>query len=156
MEEENILEALAGILEKYTPERHNLLPLLLEIQEECGYLPALVLEKTAEALGLPAVDLYGVATVFHRFRLHPMGRRQIKVCLGTACYLTGGEIALRSFERRLDIKVGETTPDGEISLEEVACLGCCSLAPAVQVDDLVEGGVTPTKVEGILLNLAGI
>jgi len=153
IDEENILEALAGILRKYSPKRRNLLPLLQDIQEEFGYLPVIAMEKAAEALGIPAVDVYGAATVFSRFRLHPPGRRQIKVCMGTACYLTGGEIALSSFERRLGIKVGETTPDREISLEEAACLGCCSLAPAVQVDDLVEGGVTPTRVEGILLSL---
>jgi len=151
MEQVNIPEIVAGVLNKYPAERRNLLPILHDIQEKLGYLPIPAIEMVSGALGVFPVDLYGAATVFTRFRLYPPGRHQIKVCMGTACYLTGGEFALNSFERRLDIKVGETTQDREFSLEEAACLGCCSLAPVAQIDGLIEGSVTPTKVDGLLL-----
>lgn len=141
------------ILNKYSAEPRNLIPVLHDIQEKFGYLPLPAMEKVAEALGIPAVDVYGTVTYFNRFRLSPPGRHQIQVCMGTACYMAGGQIALDSFERRLKIRAGETTPDGEFGLEQAACVGCCSLAPVVVVDTLVEGKVTPTRVDGLLLSL---
>lgn len=141
------------ILNKYSAEPRNLIPVLHDIQEKFGYLPLPAMEKVAEVLGIPAVDVYGTATFFNRFRLNPPGRHQIQVCMGTACYMAGGQIALDSFERRLKIRAGETTLDGEFSLEQAACVGCCSLAPVVVVDTFVEGKVTPTRVDGLLLSL---
>jgi len=149
---DTILNYVCEILKNYSAERRNLLPVLREMQEKLGYLPVQAMEKVAEALGIPAVDVYGAATFFNLFRLSPPGKHQIKVCMGTACFMAGGQIALDSFERRLDIRAGETTPDGEFSLEEAACVGCCSLAPVVVVDDFFEGSVTPTRVDGILLS----
>jgi NADH-quinone oxidoreductase subunit E len=111
------------------------------------------MEKIALELGVPAVDVYGLATFYNQFRLNPPGENQIKVCMGTACYMAGGQIALESFERRLEIKENETTPDRKYSLERVACVGCCSMAPVVVVNDQVEGSVTPTRVDGIILAL---
>ena len=95
-----------------------------------------------------------MATFYNQFRLHPPGKHQIKVCMGTACYMVGGKIALESFERRLQIKEGETTRDRKFSLERVACVGCCSMAPVVVVDEKIEQRVTPTRVDGIMLALA--
>jgi len=97
------------------------------------------------------VDVYSVATFYNQFRLNPPGKHQIKVCMGTACHIMGGHIVMDSFERRLEIKEGETTPDREFSLERVACVGCCALAPVVVVDDKVEAKVSPIRVDGILL-----
>jgi NADH-quinone oxidoreductase subunit E len=106
--------------------------------------------EVAGRLGIPAVDVYGVATFYNQFRLHPPGRHQIKVCMGTACHMKGGNIILDHWERRLDIRVGQTTPDREFGLERVACVGCCTLAPVTVVDDTVHGKMTPTKVDGLL------
>lgn len=150
-QKEIIYRSVGDILKNYSCERQNLIPVLQDVQEKFGYLPVMAMEIIADAFGIPAVDVYGPARFFNRFRLNPAGKNQIKVCMGTACYMAGGEFALESFERRLSIKEGETTPDGEFSLERVACVGCCSLAPVVVVNDLVEGHVTPTRVDGLLL-----
>jgi NADH-quinone oxidoreductase subunit E len=139
-------------LHDHEAARENLIPILLQVQEELGYLPALAMEQIATALQVPAVDIYGLATFYNQFRLHPPGKHQVKVCMGTACYMVGGRIALECFERRLEISEGETTPDRKFSLERVACVGCCTMAPVVVVDEQVEGRVTPTRVDGILLS----
>jgi len=151
-EEEHIRTSVAGVLHDHEAARENLIPILLQVQEELGYLPALAMEQIATALQVPAVDIYGLATFYNQFRLHPPGKHQVKVCMGTACYMVGGRIALECFERRLEISEGETTPDRKFSLERVACVGCCTMAPVVVVDKQVEGRVTPTRVDGILLS----
>lgn len=139
------------ILSRHEPDRNNLLPILQEVQEVLGYLPKEAMQAVAVAVRIPEVDVYAVATFYNQFRLKPPGKHQIKVCMGTACHLTGGHIIMDSFERRLEINEGETTPDREFSLERVACVGCCALAPVVVVDNKVEAKVRPTRVDGILL-----
>ncbi|HPU01920.1 MAG TPA: NADH-quinone oxidoreductase subunit NuoE [Bacillota bacterium] len=151
-EEELIRKSVDKALRKHEATRENLIPILLQVQEALGYLPGLAMEQIAAALKMPAVEVYGLATFYNQFRLHPPGKHQVKVCMGTACYMVGGRIALECFERRLGIKEGETTPDREFSLERVACVGCCTMAPVVVVDEHVEGKVTPTRVDGILLS----
>ncbi len=150
-EKEVIVNNVEGILEEFNPVQENLVPILQEVQERLGYIPTLAMEMIATALNLPPVDVYGPATFYNQFRLVPPGKYQFKVCMGTACYMAGGQIALDSFERRLNIKEGETTPDREFGLEHVTCVGCCTLAPVVMIGDQVEGHVTPTRVDGILL-----
>jgi NADH-quinone oxidoreductase subunit E len=150
-EREEILKIVGDILKNHAANRENLIPILQQVQAKLGYLPGPAMEKIAAASGVPAVDLYGLATFYNQFRLHPPGKHRVNVCMGTACYMAGGRIALDSFERRLKIKEGETTPDRNFSLERVACVGCCTMAPVVVVDDKVEGRVTPTRVDGILL-----
>lgn len=151
-EEELIRKSVSGVLQEYEAAQENLIPILLQVQEMLGYLPGPAMEQIAAALKIPAVDVYGLATFYNQFRLHPPGKHQLKVCMGTACYMVGGRIALECFERRLGIKEGETTPGREFSLERVACVGCCTMAPVVVVDEQVEGKVTPTRVDGILLS----
>lgn len=151
-EEELIRTSVAAVLRDHETARESLIPILLQVQEELGYLPAPAMEQIAAALQIPAVDVYGLATFYNQFRLYPPGKHQVKVCMGTACYMVGGRIALECFERRLEISEGETTPDREFSLERVACVGCCTMAPVVVVDEQVEGHVTPTRVDGILLS----
>ncbi len=151
-EREEIIRTVEQIMEKCQSDREKLLPVLQEVQGQLGYLPNLAMEKVAEAMGIPAVDVYGMATFYNQFRLNPPGDHQIKVCMGTACYMVGGQIAMDSFERRLEIEEGETTPDRKFSLERVACVGCCTLAPVVVIDNMVEGHVTPTRVDGLLLD----
>lgn len=151
-EKEVINQQAEEILKKYENTRENLIPILQELQTRLGYLPGPAMETIAKAINVPAVNVYGLATFYNQFRLNPPGKHQIKVCMGTACYMAGGQIALDSFERRLNIKEGETTEDRNFSLERVACVGCCSLAPVVIVDDVIEGKVTATRVDGLMLS----
>ena len=151
-EKEIISNELQDIVDEYQSKPENLIPILQKVQDKLGYLPLPAMEKIAQALHIPAVDVFGPATFYNQFRLNPPGEHQVKVCMGTACYMAGGSIAMESFERRLNIKEGETSPDRKYSLERVACVGCCTMAPVVVVDDEVEGSVTPTRVDGIMLS----
>lgn len=148
--DEQYQQTVSTILQEYDHNRSNLLPVLQEIQKRLEYLPQEGMRQVAAAFGIPEVDVYSVATFYNQFKLHPPGRHKIKVCLGTACHMMGGYTILDCFERRLNIKEGETTPDREFSLERVACVGCCTLAPVVIINEKTEGKVTPTRVDGIL------
>jgi len=150
-EEEAILEDIAEMLSRSEKQRENLIPILQEIQQRHSYLSPDAMEMVAQHLGISSSEVYGVATFYNQFRFHPPGKHQIKVCLGTACHVVGGDIILENFERKLGIKDGETTPDREFSIERVACVGCCALAPVAIVDDVVQACMAPSKVEGILL-----
>jgi len=152
-EREQILETVEEVLKKNSKTREDVIPILQQVQARLSYLPELAMEKLAEGLEIPAVDIYGLATFYNQFRLNPPGKHEVKVCLGTACYMAGGKITLESFERRMDIKEGETRADRLYSLERVACVGCCTMAPVAVVDDTVEGHVTPTRVDGVMLAL---
>ncbi len=154
-ERETILSEVENTLQDKEKTRENLIPILQQVQKKLGYLPGLAMEKIGEALGIPAVDVFGLATFYDQFRLNPPGEHEIKVCMGTACYMTGGRIALDSFKRKLEINEGETTSDRKYSLERVACVGCCTMAPVVVVDERIEGHVTATRVDGLMLELQG-
>jgi NADH-quinone oxidoreductase subunit E len=147
-------EQLSAILEKHGRE-NNLIPLLLEIQKGLGYLPKEGLRKVADLLGMRAMDVWGVATFFNQFRHTPLGKNHVKVCMGTACHLAGGQVVLEAFERELDIKVGETKEDGSFSLERVACIGCCMLAPVVMIKDRIFSRMSSLKTEESLIPYRG-
>lgn len=140
------------LLENFPKERDTLIPLLQKAQKTFGYLPKEFMEEAARYLEIPEAEVYGVATFYDQFRFHPPGKHPIKVCLGTACHIKGGQVILESWERRLQIKVGQTTPDREFSLDRVACAGCCALGPVAVIDEKVHGHMAPTKVDGILLS----
>ncbi|NWF91780.1 MAG: NADH-quinone oxidoreductase subunit NuoE [Syntrophaceae bacterium] len=144
-------EQLSHILERHRGERNGLIPILLEIQREFGYLPKEAMPRVAESLGIKPVEVWGVATFFNQFRLTPLGRNHIKVCMGTACHLAGGRLVLEALERELNIKVGETSPDGHFSLERVACIGCCMLAPVAVIKDKIYPKMSSFKVEEALI-----
>ncbi len=148
---EAMLEDIAAMLAAFEKKRENLIPILQAIQERHAYLAPSAIRMAATHLGVSASEVYGVATFYNQFRFDPPGRRQIKVCLGTACHVVGGEIILENFERKLGVKRGETTPDGEFSVERVACVGCCALAPVAMVNEATHGHMAPSKVEGLLL-----
>jgi NADH-quinone oxidoreductase subunit E len=154
-EREQILKTVDEILNNHEINRNQLIPILQKVQAKLGYLPGPAMDHIASAAGIPAVEVYGLATFYNQFRLNPPGKHQLKVCMGTACYMVGGQIALDSFKRRLNIKEGQTTQDRKFSLERVACVGCCTRAPVVVVDETVESRVTPTRVDGILLSFEG-
>ncbi|MDI6775701.1 MAG: NADH-quinone oxidoreductase subunit NuoE [Syntrophales bacterium] len=144
-------EKLAGIIHGYRGERRELIPLLQEIQEELGYLPREAMEEIANFLRIPKVLVWGVATFYNQFRFVPLGKYPIRVCLGTACHLAGGNLILEALERELNITVGGTTEDYKFSMERVACIGCCMLAPVVVIKTKIYPGMTPFKVEESLI-----
>jgi NADH-quinone oxidoreductase subunit E len=149
--EKTILNDIASHLKDVGKERGNLIPILQMIQERHTYLPSEAINMVAEHLGIRPCEVYGVATFYNQFRFHPPGRHPIKVCLGTACHVRGSDIILERFERKLEIKDGQTTHDREFSIDRVACVGCCALAPVSIVDETVHGHMAPSKVEGIIL-----
>ncbi len=151
LEEETILKDITEKLSGFDKKRENLIPILQMIQKRHAYLPAGAPGMVAHHLNIHPSEVYGVATFYNQFRFHPPGRHPIKVCLGTACHVRGGDIILENFERKLGIQDGKTTPDGEFSIERVACVGCCALAPVAVVDDTVQGHMAPSKVEGLIL-----
>ncbi len=144
-------EQLSETLSSYSREKRNLIPLLQEYQTKLGYLPEEVMQEIAASLGIPEVEVYGVATFYNQFRFVPLGKHHTRVCMGTACHLAGGKLVLEALERELEIKVGETSEDGEFSLERVACIGCCMLAPVMVVGDKIYPRMTPFKVEEALV-----
>lgn len=134
-------------------ERKQLVRLLQIAQNVMGYLPDKVLSLVADHLALTRSETYGVASFYNQFRFTPPGKNQIKICMGTACHVKGGEIILENFERKLEIKEGETTRDREFSIERVACVGCCALAPVVLIGEDIQGHMAPSKVEGLVLQM---
>ncbi|MBK5100003.1 MAG: NADH-quinone oxidoreductase subunit NuoE [Desulfobacteraceae bacterium] len=142
---------LGAMLPVSGTDRGDLIPILQMVQERYAYLAPEAIRMVAEHMKITPCEVYGVATFYNQFRFHPPGKHQIKVCLGTACHVRGGDIILENFERKLGIREGETTPDREFSIERVACVGCCALAPVAVVDETVQGGMAPSKVEGIIL-----
>ena len=145
------LDTVRQRLAETARSRTQLIPILQMIMAVCRFVPAEALGMAAAHLGIPASEVYGVATFYNQFRFTPPGRNPIKVCLGTACHVRGGDIILENFERRLGISEGETTADREYSLERVACVGCCALAPVALVGDAVHGHMAPSKTEGLVL-----
>jgi NADH-quinone oxidoreductase subunit E len=152
-EERAGLVHVASKLETYDKQRGHLIPILQMAQEELSYLPSEAIEMVAEHLAIPECEVYGVATFYNQFRFNPPGKHPIKICLGTACHVRSGDIILENFERKLEISDGETTPDREFSIERVACVGCCALAPVAVIDETVHGHMAPSKVEGLLMRI---
>jgi len=150
-EDKAMLHDIASILTSFETQRCNLIPILQWIQKKYSYLPPAALKMVSKHLNISNCEVYGVATFYNQFRFHPPGKHQIKVCLGTACHVRGSDIILENFERKLEIKHGETTLDREFSIDRVVCIGCCALAPVAVVDDKVYGRMAPSKVEGLLL-----
>jgi len=147
-EEKRLLNDLINGLKNFGTERGKLIPILQMVQQKFSYLPGKAIEIVAAHLSLPASEVYGVATFYNQFRFNPPGKYPFKICLGTACHVKGGGIILENFERKLGIKDGETTEDREFSIERVACVGCCALAPVALLGETVHGHMAPSKVEG--------
>jgi len=140
---------LDEILSRYDTSRSDLIPILQEVQSSFGYLPEEVMVGIAKFFCLPASIVYGVSTFYAQFKFVPMGKTIVKVCRGTACHVRGVAQVLREIENRLGIKSEETTEDLEYSLETVACIGACALAPAIVINKDVHGKMTTKKVREI-------
>ncbi len=138
------------LIKKHGRKKGVLIPLLQDIQKEYGYVPAEAVELVSKEIGIFPVEIYGVLTFYAQFYLTPRGKHTIRVCQGTACHVMGGKEILDYLSNKLDIKEGETTKDGIFSLERVACLGCCGMAPVVQVDEDFYGNCTIQKMDEML------
>jgi NADH-quinone oxidoreductase subunit E len=143
----SIKETVRGILEKHEgASKDNLIAILQETQEAIGYLPTEAMQEIAEFLNLTDGEVFGVATFYAQFRFAPSGKNRVTVCRGTACHVRGGARILKEVQQRLGIKSGETTPDLEYTLDTVACIGACALAPNLTINDNVHGQLTTKKV----------
>ena len=131
----DIKKTVDGLIDRIGTTPEKAIPLLQAVQEEFRYVPLEAIAHIANSTEMTETRLYGVATFYSQFRLEPVGENIIKVCHGTACHVAGAEGVTETLEQRLEICDGETTPDGKYTLESVACLGCCSLAPVVALDD---------------------
>ena len=144
-------QAIADTLAHHGKEKKDLIPLLQEVQARLGYLPKEALQRIAHFLEMPEVEIWGVATFYNQFRFVPLGKFRTTVCMGTACHLAGGRLIQEALERELNVKVGGTTGDGNFSLERVACIGCCMLAPVAVINEKIYPKMTPFKVEESLI-----
>jgi NADH-quinone oxidoreductase subunit E len=150
-EDERLLEETKFFLKDFSPTRESLIPILQAVQNKFGFIPPETIKEIASFLGIVPGEIFGVANFYNQFRFIPPGKHAIKVCLGTACHVRGGNIILEEWERRLGIKEGEVTEDREFSLDRVACVGCCALAPVAVIGDEVHGRLSPSAINGILL-----
>jgi NADH-quinone oxidoreductase subunit E len=125
----DVQDKLKEIFAKYQGEKHELIPILQETQEKFRYLPAAAIREISRFLQVPESAIYGVATFYAQFKLTPLGKKVIRICRGTACHVRGSGKVLTEMEKQLGIKAGETTPDLEYTLETIACIGACALAP---------------------------
>ena len=147
------LELIDPLIRKYKGKKGNMIPLLQGTQEIYGYLPRMAFEKIASDTGLNLSEMFGVATFYSQFRLKPVGKHIIKVCHGTACHVQNAKEISEALEEALKIRDGETTEDRFYTLESVACLGCCSLAPVMMVRDQTYGKLTGNEATKIVKNI---
>jgi NADH-quinone oxidoreductase subunit E len=136
------LDLLKPLIEKFKTKKGNMIPLLQGTQNLYGFIPEAAFNLISEQTGLNISEMYGVATFYAQFRLKPVGKIIIKVCHGTACHVQNANMISDAIEEALQIKDGETTRDGLFTLESVACLGCCSLAPVMMIGDESYGKLT--------------
>jgi NADH-quinone oxidoreductase subunit E len=146
----DVRDKLKRIFSRYTGEQQELIPILQETQEQFHYLPALAIKEIARFLHIPESFVYGVSTFYAQFKLTPLGKKVIRVCRGTACHVRGSSKVLAEVEKLLGIKAGETTQDMKYSLETVACIGACALAPTMTIDNETYGKMTAKKVAEVL------
>lgn len=143
-------DVMSAILGEFKGERGDLIPVLQRSQERMGYLRQDAIRQISRWLKVSENEIFGVATFYAQFRLHPPGEHHIRVCLGTACHVKGGEQILDTAKRRLKIETGETTADRQYDLERVACLGCCALAPVVTFDDKIYSQMSVLRMQRLL------
>ncbi|MFZ6017919.1 MAG: NADH-quinone oxidoreductase subunit NuoE [Nitrospirota bacterium] len=145
-------ELLEEILASYRGDRGELIPILQEVQDTFGYLPEKVMLDIAKFIGIPESQVYSVASFYAQFRLLPLGRKRVAVCRGTACHIRGAPQILNTIEKTIGIKEGGTSDDLEYTLETVACIGCCALAPCIRINRDVSGEMTTEKVRDLFLS----
>ena len=139
-----------AIIAKFPEIKGSLIGILHEVQNHFHYLPEEELRYISKKTGIPITQIYSIVKFYNRFSLKPKGKNEVCVCLGTACHVKGAEQVMNALETKLAIEKGETTDDMEFSLDEVRCIGACSLAPAVVVNEETFGQVTPKQVQTML------
>jgi len=145
-------ELLEEIFASYKGDRRELVPILQEVQENLGYLPENAMSDIARFIGVPDGHVYSVASFYAQFRLLPLGKKRVAVCRGTACHIRGAPQILSTVEKTIGLKEGDTSEDLEYTLETVACIGCCALAPCIRVNTEVAGEMTPEKAQELFLS----
>ncbi len=152
MKQNELVTLIDGMLKKHNIESNSpLIPILQKIQHEQGYLSTEALRLVSEKTGASPSRVFGVATFYHQFRLKPEGKHQVSICRGTACHVAGAADLYKTLVTELDLKPSEdTSEDGLFTLHVVRCIGACSLAPVIKVDDIVYGKMTPKKLRSIL------
>jgi len=149
---ENVLKDFTGKQAGF--EESQLIPVLQKLQEAYGYLPQDVIQKLSEKTGIFVSQIMGVVTFYSQFRLQPIGKNIVRVCFGTACHVIGAENIADAICRELGVKLGGTTEDKMFTVESVACLGCCSLAPVIMINDETHGRLTPDTARGAIRNFS--
>ena len=147
---EKMTPQLKAFIEEWKTKPGNLIMVLHQVQQAYGYIPRNIAIEVSEMLEVPLAKIYGVVTFYNFFKLQKAGKYKIQVCLGTACYIRGGDDLLKTLEKELGIGVGGTTPDGMFSIEAVRCLGCCGLAPVIVVNGEVHGKLEKKDIPGII------
>jgi NADH-quinone oxidoreductase subunit E len=145
-----LTDSINEIIALYEGEPGTIIPILQKVQQSQGYISQEAVSQVAKALKVSESKLFGVASFYTQFRFTRPGEHSIKVCLGTACHVRGGERIMEAMERELGIQPGGTTPDYKFSLERVACFGSCALSPVMVIDDKVFGRLTPAKAKEML------
>ena len=141
---------LKAFIAEWKSKPGNLIMVLHRVQQAFGYVPREVAFEVADLLGVPLAKIYGVVTFYNFFKLKKPGRNQVQVCMGTACYLKGGEDIIRELEGIFGVGLNTVTPDGEFSVEAVRCLGCCGLAPVMVINGEVFGKIETKDLHGIV------
>ncbi len=149
---EKMTPELEAFIKEWKSKPGNLIMVLHRVQQTYGYIPRNIAIETSNLLDVPLAKIYGVITFYNFFKLQKAGKYLVQVCLGTACYLRGGDDLLKEFEKQLGVGLNVTTPDGLFSVEAVRCLGCCGLAPVVVVNGEVHGKLAAKDVAGLIEN----
>jgi NADH-quinone oxidoreductase subunit E len=143
--------SIISIVNKYTPgDKSNLIAILQEVQKKEGYITPEAVQKISAHLSVSRSQIFGVASFYSQFKFNPPGRNSIKICLGTACHVQGGDFLLSALKSEIGISPNETTEDRRYDLERVACLGCCALAPVVMVNDVIFSNMSVVKMKELL------
>jgi NADH-quinone oxidoreductase E subunit len=143
-------DELVSFIKEWKEKPGNLIMILHKVQEEFGFISREAAKEVASLLDVPLAKIYGVVTFYHFFKLTKPGKYNVQVCMGTACYLKGGEDIIQELENLLGISVNQVTPDGRFSIEAVRCVGCCGLAPVMVIGDEVFGKLTKDQLPEIL------
>lgn len=147
---EKMTPEISAFIDEWKSKPGNLIMVLHQVQQTYGYIPRNIAIEISERLSVPLAKIYGVVTFYNFFKLEKAGKYKIQVCLGTACYIRGGDDLLKTLEKDLGIGLNSTTPDGMFSIEAVRCLGCCGLAPVIVVNGNVHGRLTSKDVPAII------
>jgi NADH-quinone oxidoreductase subunit E len=145
--------AIDAIVHKHNVEPGAVIPVLQEIQEAYGHVPPVAIQRVAEHMNIPASEIYGIVTFYAQFRLQPLGKNLVRVCHGTACHLGGAEMVAEALAQATGAREGETSPDDLFTVERVACLGCCSLAPCIMINNETHGRLTPESVDKLVAGM---